>query len=96
VGCFNRIARPAPGCHAAARQLYDDALRTFGAPAYAELRLRAQFAIAYITRNAAKWAPAPAQAASAHLFSSNTVERKVGLLLQSSDSLRMAVVVPWS
>jgi hypothetical protein len=26
----------------------------------------------------------------------NTVERKVGLLLQSSDSLRMAVVVPWS
>jgi hypothetical protein len=27
---------------------------------------------------------------------SNTVERKVGLLLQSSDSLRMAVVVPWS
>jgi hypothetical protein len=25
-----------------------------------------------------------------------TVERKVGLLLQSSDSLRMAVVVPWS
>jgi DNA invertase Pin-like site-specific DNA recombinase len=27
---------------------------------------------------------------------SDTVERKVGLLLQSSDSLRMAVVVPWS
>ena len=54
------------GCHAAARPLYDDALRTLGAPAYAELRLRAQIAIACITRNAAKWAPAPSQAASAH------------------------------
>jgi hypothetical protein len=53
------------GCHAAAGQLYDVALRTFSGSTHAELRLRAQFAVAYITRNAAKWTPAPTQAASA-------------------------------
>jgi hypothetical protein len=36
---------------------------------------------------------APAQGA---LLSADTVERKVGLLLQSSDSQRTAFVIPWS
>jgi hypothetical protein len=53
------------GCHAAARQLYDDALRTFIGPSHADLRLRAQFAVASITRSSTKQAPVPTQAASA-------------------------------
>jgi hypothetical protein len=53
------------GCLAAARQIYDDALGTLVDPRSADLRLRAQFAIAYMTRNAAKWTPSPTQAASA-------------------------------
>jgi hypothetical protein len=53
------------GCLTAARQVYDDALRTLADPRSADLRLRAQFALAYMTRNAAKWSPSPTQAASA-------------------------------
>jgi hypothetical protein len=54
------------GCPAAARQIYDEALRTFVGPSYAEVQLRAQFAVAYITRNSMKWSPTPTQAASAN------------------------------
>ena len=54
------------GCPFVARQIFDEALRTFAGSSHAEVRLRAQFAIAYITRNAAKWAPGPTQAASAN------------------------------
>jgi hypothetical protein len=53
------------GCPTTARQIYDDALRALVDPRSADLRLRAQFAIAYMTRNAAKWTPSPTQAASA-------------------------------
>ena len=54
------------GCPFVARRIYDEALRTFVGSNYAEVRLRAQFAIAYITRNAMTWAPGPTQAASAN------------------------------
>jgi hypothetical protein len=53
------------GCPAEARRIYDDALRTLVGSSYADLRLRAQFASAYITRNWEKWSPKPTQAASA-------------------------------
>jgi|SRR5262245_5272658 hypothetical protein len=53
------------GCPAAARQVYNDVLRVFVGSTYADLRLRAQFGVAYLTRNAGKWPPAPTQAASA-------------------------------
>jgi hypothetical protein len=52
------------GCTAAARQIYEDARRTFAGPDHAELQLRAQFAIAYLTRTAEKWMPSPAHTAS--------------------------------
>ncbi|HEU0218517.1 MAG TPA: hypothetical protein VFQ90_17815 [Stellaceae bacterium] len=53
------------GCPAEARLIYDNVVRVFDGPRYADLRLRAQFASAYIVRNAQKWMPAPTQAASA-------------------------------
>lgn len=54
------------GCPFVARQIFDEALRTFVGSSHAEVRLRAQFAIAYITRNATKWTPGPTQAARAN------------------------------
>jgi hypothetical protein len=42
------------GCAAAARQIYKDARRTFVGLDHAELHLRAQFAIAYLTRTSEK------------------------------------------